>query len=351
MKTKRLYYIDVLNCVAIIFVLFLHSTQLAHTGNTNLSHYRLALVIQSICYPAVYIFLMNSGATLLDYRKKYSTTIFFKKRVYRVLIPFLAWSFIYYFYSISHIAYPGTTIQSHPSFINFIKAFVNNDINALFWFFYTILALYLIVPIVSPLVEKHLNTLFYIVVMFFLCSNGLQFISNFTGINFRTSFISQPLISSSYLGFFIVGYLIKVNYFNNRQQIILIIIGMTSLTLNLVNDLFYGKNQLFNNMDPFLYSVGIYLLIKKIVAKLSNDKIKIFTTLSGASLGIYVLHPFIYELMDKYIYGTTADNWQSFLRLMNDPIYMFSLPIVTYFILTPTILLLKRIKLTRVFIP
>ena len=126
---------------------------------------------------------------------------------------------------------------------------------------------------------------------------------------------------------------------------------MTSLTLNLVNDLFYGKIQLFNNMDPFLYSVGIYLLIKKIVAKLSNDKIKIFTTLSGASLGIYVLHPFIYELMDKYIYGTTADNWQSFLRLMNDPIYMFSLPIVTYFILTPTILLLKRIKLTRVFIP
>ena len=59
----------------------------------------------------------------------------------------------------------------------------------------------------------------------------------------------------------------------------------------------------------------------------------------------------LYELMDKYIYGTTADNWQSFLRLMNDPIYMFSLPIVTYFILTPTILLLKRIKLTRVFIP
>ena len=55
--------------------------------------------------------------------------------------------------------------------------------------------------------------------------------------------------------------------------------------------------------------------------------------------------------MDKYVYGATADNWQSFLHLMNNPIYMLSLPIVTYFILTPTILLLKRIKLTRVFIP
>lgn len=85
--------------------------------------------------------------------------------------------------------------------------------------------------------------------------------------------------------------------------------------------------------------------------KSSNDKIEIFTTLSGASLGIYVLHPFIYELMDKYVYGATADKWQSFLQLMNNPIYMFSLPIITYLILTPIILLLKRIKLTRVFIP
>ena len=66
MGKKRLYYIDVLNCIAIVFVLFLHSTQLAHAGNSNFSHFRLALVVQSICIPAVYIFFMNSGATLLD---------------------------------------------------------------------------------------------------------------------------------------------------------------------------------------------------------------------------------------------------------------------------------------------
>lgn len=135
MKNKRLYYIDVLNCVAIIFVLFLHSTQLAHAGNSSFTHFRLSLVIQSVCYPAVYIFFMNSGATLLDYRKKYSTAAFFKKRIHRVLIPFLAWSLIYYLYSIKYIAYPATMLRSHATFTNFIKAFLNGVILILYFGF------------------------------------------------------------------------------------------------------------------------------------------------------------------------------------------------------------------------
>ncbi len=351
MEGKRLYYIDVLNCIAIIFVLFLHSTQLAHAGNSSFTHYRLALAVQSICYPAVYIFFINSGATLLDYRKKYSTVVFLKKRLHRVLIPFLTWSLIYYLYSISHIAYPGTVNHLHPSLVNFIKAFMNNDINALFWFFYTILALYLIVPVISPLVEKHLDILFYMVVMYFLCSNGLQFISNLTGINVRTSFISQPLISSSYIGFFIMGYLIKVNYFNNKQQMILMVVGIGALIVSLINNLFYNSSHIFNNMDPFLYSIGLYLIVKKIVEQIPIDKLKIFTPLAGASLGIYILHPLVYELLDKYLYGATANTWNSFLRLMNNPIYMFSLPVITYCILVFAILSLKKIKLVRIIIP
>lgn len=206
-------------------------------------------------------------------------------------------------------------------------------------------------PIISPLVKEHLDILFYIVVIYFLCTNGLQFISNLTGLNFRTSFISQPLISSSFLGFFIVGYLIKVNYFNDKQQILLIAIGIGALIASLINDFFYGKIRLFNNMNPFFYSIGMYLLIKKMVEQVSDNKLKVFTTLSGASLGIYILHPFVYELLDRYMYGTTANTLKPFLRLLNDPLYMFSLPIITYFILAFIVLFLKRIKLIRTFIP
>ncbi|WP_263296477.1 acyltransferase family protein [Limosilactobacillus reuteri] len=89
LNSKRLHYIDVLNCIAIFFVLVLHSSQLAFSGNTNYSNYITALVLQSLCIPAVYIFFMNSGATLLDYRKKYSTKTFLIKKIQKSGYSFL----------------------------------------------------------------------------------------------------------------------------------------------------------------------------------------------------------------------------------------------------------------------
>ena len=50
---------------------------------------------------------MISGANLLDYQEKYSTFIFFKKRLIRVVLPFVAWSFIGIIY---RIIYDGWNI-------------------------------------------------------------------------------------------------------------------------------------------------------------------------------------------------------------------------------------------------
>lgn len=351
MKNKRLYYIDVLNCIAIIFVLFLHSTQLAHVGNSNFSHYRLSLVVQSLCIPAVYIFFMNSGATLLDYRSKYSTKLFFKKRFHRVLIPFLIWSVVYYLYELSHDAYPATLHHPHPGLRDFIIAFLNNDINYLFWFFYSIIGLYLITPVISFLVKDHLNTLLYMVIVFFICNDVLQYISHLTKINFSTSFVSQPLISSSFVGYFIMGYLIKINYFNDKWQWIFIIAGVVVLVLSLINDYFYGHIRMLSHIGPFPYSMGLYIWIKQKVEFYDQTKLKKFATLSGASLGIYILHPFVYELLDKYLYGATPGTWSRFLILMNNPLYMASLPILSYGILVIIVLMLKRVKFLKILIP
>ena len=45
-------------------------------------------------YWAVPIFLMLSGATLMNYREKYSTKTFFSKRLSRVVFPWIFWSFV-----------------------------------------------------------------------------------------------------------------------------------------------------------------------------------------------------------------------------------------------------------------
>ena len=37
---------------------------------------------------------MISGATLIDYRERYTTIEFFKKRISKTLLPFLVWSVV-----------------------------------------------------------------------------------------------------------------------------------------------------------------------------------------------------------------------------------------------------------------
>lgn len=97
---ERLHYIDFLNCLAILFVLIMHSAQLAHFGNVGYSNFKATVLLQTICIPAVCIFFMNSGATLLDYRSRDSTRTFIMKRCKRVLVPFITWTIIYYLYDV-----------------------------------------------------------------------------------------------------------------------------------------------------------------------------------------------------------------------------------------------------------
>lgn len=348
--SKRLHYIDVLNCLAILFVLLLHSSQLAHFGTHANSNYVLTEVMQCLFIPAVYIFFMNSGATLLDYRNKYSTNEFFKKRVKRVLIPFLVWSIIYYFFDSRFHAFPGPIFQTHVGLNNFISQFINNNINNLFWFFYTIISLYLITPIFSILSKNHKKLLLYVVIAYFCFTDLISYIGSLAGIDLQTKFISQPLISSSYLGFFVVGYLIKENYFTTTQTNIFIIVGMVCLFLNILNVLTNLKIRALNNIGPFLYSVGLYLLIKKIV---DNYHIRYKTAewLSGSSLGIYILHPLFYALFDKVVFHTSSGDWSGYMHTLSNPIHILIMPFVVYIIIAVPLHYLKKLKLIKMIIP
>ena len=344
-------YIDVLNCIAIIFVLLLHSSQLAHFGTSKDSNFAVTEIIQCLFIPAVYIFFMNSGATLLDYRDKYGTKEFYKKRFKRVLIPFIFWSIFYYLLNSRFHSFPGPIFQENVGIKNFLEQFLNNNINNLFWFFYSIIALYLVTPIFSVLVKKHRNVLFGVVVVYFVFTDLITYLGKLININFLTKYINQPLLTSSYLGYFVIGYLIKENYFNRKSENILIIVGFACLLLNILNVLTGLKYSFLGNIGPFLYSVGLYILIKRFVNHHTNYNYKIAQWLSGSSLGIYILHPIFYAIFDKVVYKTSAGNWKEYLITLNSPLHIFLMPFVVYIIIAIPLHYLKKSKLIKTIIP
>lgn len=91
---ERVLYFDLLNIISCFGVVALHCSNTVFEYRLNHT-WIFALIVQVSFYWTVPIFIMLSGATLLNYREKYTTKVFFKRRVLRVVLPFLLWSTVF----------------------------------------------------------------------------------------------------------------------------------------------------------------------------------------------------------------------------------------------------------------
>lgn len=87
---EHIIYFDILNIMATISVVWIHFGNEVHWYDGSQVWY-WCLFIQVICYWAVPVFFMLTGATCLNYRERYSTIEFLKRRFKRTLIPYLFW--------------------------------------------------------------------------------------------------------------------------------------------------------------------------------------------------------------------------------------------------------------------
>ena len=90
---KRKIYIQILGVLSCLAVVVLHTNGCFWDFSYE-RYWLTANLIENLCYFAVPIFFMISGATLMDYRKRYSTEEFFKKRFWKTVVPFLIWSVV-----------------------------------------------------------------------------------------------------------------------------------------------------------------------------------------------------------------------------------------------------------------
>ena len=87
MKT-RVNYISFINVIAAVMVVMMHANSSFWTYSTK-GYWAVTNVIESVGFCAVPLFFMLSGATLIEYQKRYSTKEFFKKRFFFFLFPLL----------------------------------------------------------------------------------------------------------------------------------------------------------------------------------------------------------------------------------------------------------------------
>lgn len=153
-ERKRIVYFDVLNVLACLCVVGMHCNGAVHAFSDS-SVWRQSLLVDVLAYWAVPVFVMLSGATLMNYRRRYSTKVFLKRRFLKTGVPLVIWTvFFYVFYRTrGTIAWTGWRAFSN-SVINF-------SIVPVYWFFPPLFMVYLSLPVLSLLVQNRKSLLVY----------------------------------------------------------------------------------------------------------------------------------------------------------------------------------------------
>ena len=345
----RIGYMDLIRVVACYMVTMIH-VRFAFDLNTDVATQFYVTFLR----PCVPFFIMISGALLLPI--KYDTRTFFKKRFSRVLVPFLIWSLAYVILPApSKINFGGienalTTSYLSPIIKSILMIPVNFTwVNVHFWFIYTIIGLYLFLPVISPWIEKvskrgieaflliwvSTTVLFYAQIWFpqihGVCDwNEFGMLYNFGG----------------YLGYLVLGYYLrKYNTLATFKSVglglLLLVVGGYFTFKGLLFSLYHAdqmtwiaveaqKVEFFINnlsVNVVMMTAGLFIILQKITLKgIADNLIK---ELSKYSYAIFLVHYIVNIWILHYIgkgEGIGINSW------VGQPLLALLVFIISYFI-------------------
>ena len=311
---KHFVLVDVLNIISCFAVVCLH-TSLGVFSPQRTQLWAFQELMQAVFIFAVPIFFMVSGMNLLNYRKKYSTKMFFKKRFVRVGRALILGSIACYllFGLLPGLFYGAQSIADSFGLVDFCKRFLTNSIIDIYWFLYSIIYLYLLTPLLSRIVHDR-RLMEYAIILTLFCSILIP-AAKAIGINekYFNSLLSWPLFSSSALLYFLLGYYLE-NYGLPVQWQASAWIGLFAGSVALMflgglcwNGFFQGTmgaeyyNYLVGTSSPLCVTsaVSLFMLCKTLEPSFQrrSDKMKlIIRKVSSVSLGVYMFHLLLVNL-------------------------------------------------------
>ena len=343
-EKNRILYFDILNILACISVIFLHCNGIVHTYS-KIRAWNTSLIVEVICYWAVPVFIMLTGATLMNYRKKYDTKTFFKKRILKVCIPFIFWAL----FMIAWKNAIGKLYVEQWSIQGILNIFFTNKEESIYYFMFIIIGIYLTLPILSILAEnKYRKVLWYIVIGMFITKSTLPVILNIFNIEYNNYL---TILLDGYIIFVVLGYLLSTMELKKKQRALIYILGITSCILRYcvtyflstrdqkINKLLFGYTQ----FHSVFLAVAVFVFIKNVNWNKIINKEKLTNTLSkisGCSFGIYLIHKIV-MYYEQLIFNINV--YSAIWRTIG--------AVITYLICLVLVMILKKLPILKRVVP
>lgn len=314
---NRLIYADILRIVAILAIVMVH----LGSGALYWAKPTETTWINSLIYDTLFnwgsvVFVIMSGLFMLKPKRIENLGIFYKRRITRILVPFIIWALIYQYVS---QAYSDETFTIN-FFTNSLKNLITGNVKVHLWFVYMIFAMYLITPILSIFVnnasKQQLKYYFiYWIVSMTLNSILIHFF------HFGNAF--QPYIElNNYAGFYLLGYAVEKYNFRINNKYFLLIPAFMLLKFFLVKETSMEAGQTLHffrdrlQFNIILIPILIFFAFRQInwtkTFPRKSNRYKILVKYSALSYGIFLSHMLIIDLFQNAYFGLKITPYWAF---------------------------------------
>lgn len=323
---SRIVWADLLRLVAIIMVICIHCSDpfnVSPEARSNPDYNLWGSIYGAFLRPCVPLFVMLTGMLLLPIQQDMEQ--FYKKRMLRVIVPFLIWSLLYNLFPLltgimgwdnsilsRMFAYAGENpSQSWESCLYniYMIPFNFNVYTIPLWYIYMLIGLYLYMPFFSAWVkqatDKQIKIFLFIWGITLFLPYCSEYISSYIWGTCAWNNFGTLYYFAGFNGYLLLGYYL---YMKNTLttgktimlSVILFVIGYAITYVgfrNMTSQPHISEEQmelffLYCSPNVLLMTMAIFLIVQKIQIR-SPYIISILSNITKCGLGIYMIHYFI----------------------------------------------------------
>ena len=295
--------LDLLKIFSCIGVVALHSTMPGFT----LEQYNVSAYLYYLGTYAIPLFFMVNGYFLLN--KKELTYSYVFSKIAGILTVVSAWNILIWLVRRDFNVNPLRKI---------IGSLVQKGYFYQFWFFGSLIIIYLTLPIIKKVLEKDYS---YSVVLLFLMVIGvvIEIINTFILHKPIQQYVPQTFRLWTWFFYYILGgYLGKINIQEIKLTKFIIVSFSIIFMISPILLFYLSKNVYHNIFAEYFYdamivkivSIGLFILFVKIENHIALKNNELIVMVSSLTIGVYIVHTFILAQVVKYIdtnvgYNTT----------------------------------------------
>lgn len=346
----RVLSFDVIRIVAVLAVVMIHSAATFIAYPPQSVEFIMANIFDGISRIGVPLFVMISGALMLDENKNLPIKTMLKYAL-KIFILLCIWSLLY---AVVYQIITPLSENKQVSVSAFFNAFVYGHYHL--WYLYMLIGLYLITPILRAFVKKsNEKIVFYFIVLAAIFQFAIPLVNvlineatqtsnlllNFSN-KFKMGYVGQ------YTAYYLLGWYLTNVSIKKTYRSLLYILGFAGVLITILGTqlMINDTNKIYNTfysdigINVMFYSIGVFVFLFHFY---KDKKYKHFNKISAAlsklTFGVYLIHPYIIFILNKHFNTRIAP-----LQLLMDWAIAVAVSFLITFILSKIPLLKKLVR-------